>query len=104
MPVTTIAGSEVTVDDEGFMTKYDEWNEEIATELAANIGIELGEGHWQVIKFLREDFKAQGETPMLRRVSNVGGVPTKELFQLFPKKPAKKMSYIAGVPKPHGCV
>ncbi len=104
MPVTTIAGSEVTVDDEGFMTEYDEWNEEIATELAANIGIELGEGHWQVIKFLREDFKAQGETPMLRRVSNVGGVPTKELFQLFPKKPAKKMSYIAGVPKPHGCV
>ncbi|MDJ0953074.1 MAG: TusE/DsrC/DsvC family sulfur relay protein [Acidimicrobiia bacterium] len=104
MPVTTIAGTEVTVDDEGFMTEYDEWNEEIAAELAANIGIELGEGHWQVIKFLREDYKEQGETPMLRRVSNVGGVPTKELFQLFPKKPAKKMSYIAGVPKPHGCV
>jgi tRNA 2-thiouridine synthesizing protein E len=104
MPVTTIAGVEVTVDDEGFMTEYDEWSEDIANELASNIGIELGDGHWQVIKFLREDYKAQGETPMLRRVSNVGGVPTKELFQLFPKKPAKKMSYIAGVPKPHGCV
>ncbi len=104
MPVTTIAGAEVTVDDEGFMTEYDQWNEDIAKALAANIGIELGEGHWQVIKFLREDYKEQGETPMLRRVSNVGGVPTKELFQLFPKKPAKKMSYIAGVPKPHGCV
>ena len=38
------------------------------------------------------------------RVSNVGGVSTKELFQLFPKKPAKTMSYIAGVPKPQGCV
>ena len=104
MPVTTIAGVEVTVDDEGFMTEYDQWNEDIAKALAGNIGIELGEGHWQVIKFLREDYKEQGETPMLRRVSNVGGVPTKELFQLFPKKPAKKMSYIAGVPKPHGCV
>jgi tRNA 2-thiouridine synthesizing protein E len=23
---------------------------------------------------------------------------------LFPQKPAKKMSYIAGLPKPHGCV
>ena len=22
----------------------------------------------------------------------------------FPKKPAKKMAYIAGLPKPHGCV
>ena len=104
MAVTTIAGTEVHIDDEGFMTEYDEWNEEIGQALAANIGIELGETHWQVIKFLREDYKEQGETPMLRRVSNVGGVSTKELFQLFPKKPAKKMSYIAGVPKPQGCV
>jgi tRNA 2-thiouridine synthesizing protein E len=104
MPVTTIAGADVNVDEEGFMTEYEEWNEEIAGALAAQIGIELGEGHWQVIKFLREDYKEQGETPMLRRVSNVGGVSTKELFQLFPKKPAKKMSYVAGVPKPHGCV
>jgi tRNA 2-thiouridine synthesizing protein E len=104
MNETTIAGAEVSVDDEGFMTEYDQWNEEIAAALASNIGIELGESHWQVIKFLREDYREQGETPMLRRVSNVGGVSTKELFQLFPKKPAKKMSYIAGVPKPHGCV
>ena len=104
MATTTIAGAEVTVDEEGFMTEYDQWNEEIAAALAGNIGIDLGENHWRVIKFLREDYKEQGETPMLRRVSNVGGVSTKELFQLFPKKPAKKMSYIAGVPKPHGCV
>ncbi|MCB0990190.1 MAG: TusE/DsrC/DsvC family sulfur relay protein [Acidimicrobiales bacterium] len=104
MSTTTIAGVEVHVDDEGFMTEYEEWNEDIAKELAANIGIEMTEDHWPVIKFLREDYKEQGETPMLRRVANVGGVPTKQLFQLFPKKPAKKMSYIAGVPKPHGCV
>ena len=52
----------------------------------------------------REDFKAQGETPTIRRVSTAGGVDTKQLFVLFPKKPAKKMAYIAGLPKPHGCV
>jgi TusE/DsrC/DsvC family sulfur relay protein len=104
MPAITVAGSEIDVDDEGFMTNTDQWNEEIAKELASNIGIEMTDAHWQVVKFLREDYKEQGETPMLRRVSNVGGVPTKELFQLFPKKPAKKMAYIAGVPKPQGCV
>jgi tRNA 2-thiouridine synthesizing protein E len=104
MPAITVAGSEIDVDDEGFMTNADQWNEEIAKELASNIGIEMSDAHWQVVKFLREDYKEQGETPMLRRVSNVGGVPTKELFQLFPKKPAKKMAYIAGVPKPQGCV
>jgi len=104
MPVTTIAGKEVTVDDEGFMTEYEEWDEELGTELATNIGIDMTDDHWRVVKFLREDFVDQGETATLRRVSTVGGVPTKELFVLFPKKPAKKMSYVAGLPKPAGCI
>ena len=45
-----------------------------------------------------------GATATLRRVSTVAGIPIKELFGLFPGKPAKKMAYIAGLPKPHGCV
>jgi tRNA 2-thiouridine synthesizing protein E len=104
MATATIAGRDIHVDDEGFLTVYDEWDEELAGTLAANIGIELTDGHWKVIRFIREDYKAKGETPTLRRVTNEAGVPTKELFELFPKKPAKKMSYIAGVPKPAGCV
>ena len=104
MPVTTIDGREVHVNEEGFLTEPNEWDESLGKALAAQIGIELSDDHWKVIHFLREDFTAQGETPTLRRVSTAGGVPTKQLFQLFPQKPAKKMSYIAGVPKPHGCV
>jgi tRNA 2-thiouridine synthesizing protein E len=104
MAVTTIAGHEVNVDDEGFMTEYDEWDEEVGTALAAQIGIEMTEDHWRVIKFLREDFADQGVTATIRRVSTVGGIATKDLFTLFPKKPAKKMSYVAGLPKPAGCV
>jgi TusE/DsrC/DsvC family sulfur relay protein len=104
MPVTTLNGREFHVNDEGFLTEYDEWDEELATVLATNIGIDLTEDHWKVIRFLREDFKEQGETATTRRVQTVGGVPTKQQFVLFPKKPAKKMAYIAGLPKPHGCV
>lgn len=104
MPVTSVAGRDVHVDDEGFLTVYDEWDEDLAKQLAANIGIDLTEAHWKAIRFLRDDYKAQGETATIRRVSTVGGIPTKELFTLFPKKPAKKMAYIAGLPKPHGCV
>jgi len=104
MPVTTMNGREVHVNDEGFLTEYDEWDEDLAKVLAANIGIELTDDHWKVIRFLREDFKAQGETATTRRVQSVGGISTKDQFALFPKKPAKKMSYIAGLPKPHGCV
>jgi tRNA 2-thiouridine synthesizing protein E len=104
MPVATIAGREVHVDDEGFLTQYEEWTEDLARQLAANIGIELTDDHWKAIRFMRDDFKAMGESPTLRRVTNEAGVPTKDLFTLFPKKPAKKMAYIAGVPKPRGCV
>jgi len=104
MSLATIADQEVHVDDEGFMTDYEEWNEGLARQLAANIGIELGDRHMEAIRFLREDFKTEGETATLRRVTTMSGIPTKELFQLFPKKPAKKMAYIAGLPKPAGCV
>jgi TusE/DsrC/DsvC family sulfur relay protein len=104
MPVTTIGATQVHVDAEGFLTDYDEWNETLARELATAIGIELTEAHWKAIRFLREDFKTQGETATIRRVTTLGGIPTKELFALFPKKPAKKMAYVAGLPKPHGCV
>jgi TusE/DsrC/DsvC family sulfur relay protein len=104
MSLATIAGHDVHVDEEGFMTEYDEWNEELGGQLASNIGIEMGDRHWEVIGFLRSDYQEQGETATLRRVTTMAGIPTKELFQLFPKKPAKKMAYIAGLPKPAGCV
>jgi tRNA 2-thiouridine synthesizing protein E len=102
--LATIGGQEVHVDEEGFMTEYDEWSEELGKTLANNIGIDMSDEHWVAVRFLRDDFKIEGETPTLRRVSVIGGVATKELFQLFPKKPAKKMAYIAGLPKPAGCV
>jgi tRNA 2-thiouridine synthesizing protein E len=104
MPVTTISGHDVHVDDEGFLTSYDEWDVTLAQALAEQIGIGLTDEHLSVIAFLRKDYLDRGETATIRRVATVGGVPTKRLFELFPKKPAKKMAYIAGLPKPHGCV
>ena len=104
MPTATIAGHEVQINDEGFLTEYDEWGEDIATELAANIGVEMTDDHWALIKWLREDFQEKGETATTRRVQDGSGFPTKHQFQLFPKKPAQKLAYLAGLPKPHGCV
>ena len=104
MPTTTMNGREIHVDAEGFLTDPGEWDEDLAQVLAANIGIELTDAHWTAIRFLRADFATQGETATTRRVQTVGGIPTKEQFVLFPKKPAKKMAYIAGLPKPRGCV
>jgi TusE/DsrC/DsvC family sulfur relay protein len=104
MPVIELAGKQLHVNDEGFLTEYDEWDEQVGALLAKQIDIEMTDAHWKVIRFLREDYKQEGETATSRRVQTVGGVPVKEQFVLFPKKPAKKMAYIAGLPKPKGCV
>jgi len=104
MPTTTISGHPIQVDAEGFMTDPMEWSEPLAEALAALIGITLTDEHWKAIRFARQDFADQGESPTLRRTSVVGGIPTKTLFQLFPQKPAKKLAYVAGLPKPRGCV
>lgn len=104
MATATIAGVEVHVNDEGFLTEYDEWSDAVGAQLAQNIGVEMTEEHWKLVHWLRDDFKVKGETATTRRVQTVGGVPTKRQFELFPKKPAKKMAYIAGLPKPKGCV
>jgi tRNA 2-thiouridine synthesizing protein E len=73
--------------------------------LAKEVGIDsLNELHWKVIEFSRTDFAEKGEAPSLRRITQAGGVSTKELYQLFPKGPAKKVAKIAGLGKPTGCI
>ena len=104
MPVTTLDGHQIHVNDEGFLTDPNEWDEALGTALAAQVDITLTDEHWAAIRFLRKDFVDQGHTPTLRRVSTVGGIPIKSLFVLFPQQPAKKMAYVAGLPKPVGCV
>jgi tRNA 2-thiouridine synthesizing protein E len=104
MTTTTINGHTVQVNEEGFLTDPSEWDEQLGAALAAQIGIVLTDEHWKAIHFLREDYAQQGETATVRRIATVGGIPTKALFQLFPQKPAKKLAYVAGLPKPHGCV
>ena len=42
--------------------------------------------------------------PSIRPLSKLSGVPVRELYQLFPKGPAKTAAAIAGVPKPRGCI
>ncbi|NUT18914.1 MAG: TusE/DsrC/DsvC family sulfur relay protein [Hamadaea sp.] len=104
MSVATINGTEFHVDAEGFLTDYDQWDQALAEDLAQAIGIELTPRHWEIIAFLREDYLAEGETPTLRRTAAGTGISIKQLFELFPGKPGKKMAYIAGLPKPRGCV
>jgi TusE/DsrC/DsvC family sulfur relay protein len=105
METRTIAGSEVQVNDEGFMTEPTEWSKDIAAELAKEEGIEaLTEDHWKVIEFCRQTATETGSAPTLRQITTGTGISTKELFTLYPKGPAKKVARISGLGKPEGCV
>ncbi|MFV0461065.1 MAG: TusE/DsrC/DsvC family sulfur relay protein [Actinomycetales bacterium] len=104
MPTNTINGRSFDVDDEGFFTHRDQWSEDLATDLAGLIGIDLDETHLAPLRFMREDSAQTGVTPTLRRMQTVGGFGVKELFALYPGKPAKKMAWLAGLRKPVGCV
>ena len=104
MPQIEIAGKTVDVDDEGFMTEPQQWNEEIARVMAAELDITLTERHFIVLSYMRKEFEKNGEAPSLRRLKNESGVGTKEIYALFPKGPAKKAARIAGLGKPEGCI
>ena len=105
MTLTLIADAPVDVDAEGFLTDPAQWNERIAEQIAADSGIpELTDRHWQVVRFMRERYLSTGTAPTIRSLGKESGVPIKELYQLFPKGPAKLAAKIAGVPKPRGCI
>ena len=105
MPTKTIAGADVTVNDEGFFEDPAQWTEAMAPELASEEGIdELNDRHWQVIRFMRSEYDEKGTGPTVRILGKTSGVPVKELYQLFPKGPAKQAAKVAGIPKPRGCI
>ena len=105
MATRTIAGTDIDINDEGFMTDPDQWSKEIAAEIAQEEGIqELSENHWKVIEFCRQSATENGSAPTLRQITTGTGISTKELFALYPKGPAKKVARISGLGKPEGCV
>jgi tRNA 2-thiouridine synthesizing protein E len=86
-------------------TATQDWTEELAAATAREHGIaELTDRHWQVVRFMRERYRASGESPSVRVIGKESGVPVKELYELFPKAPGKLAALVAGVPKPRGCV
>lgn len=106
MPELVVGGKTYELNEEGFMQKPDEWNEEVALALAKEEeGLdELTEDHWKVIAYIRGYFLEKNLAPMVRKVCKNSGFSLKHIFELFPSGPAKGACKLAGLPKPDGCV
>src|SRR5579859_4971391 len=57
MPVKVYAGTDVTVNDEGFFDDPRQWREDMAPQIAQEAGIgTLTPQHWQVVNFMRHEY------------------------------------------------
>ena len=107
----TIDDMVLETDPAGYLRSPDDWTPEVARAMAAADGLELGDGHWEVIDFLREYYAEYGVAPairiltraMARKLGREKG-NTRYLYALYPQGPAKQACRYAGLPKPTGCV
>ncbi len=103
MATRTIAGVNVDVNEEGYLTDASQWTKEMAREIAKEEGIELTGKHMEVIDYIRTKVLS-GEGLTIRGIGKSGVVDAKTFYQLFPGAPLKKATKISGVPKPVSCI
>lgn len=97
-------GKELSLNAEGFLTDFSQWDKEVAIEIAHKEGIgELTPKHWEVINWLQEQHKNKVALT-IRKVGASGIVDIKEFYALFPGGPLKKAAKVSGIPKPVGCI
>ena len=100
-----VNGQTVELDEDGFLVKLDQWNEDVARYLAKEEGVdELNEDHWKIINYLKGYFAEYGIAPMVRKMTKESGYSLKEIYDLFPSGPAKGACKVSCLPKPTGCV
>mgnify|MGYP000206353110 CR=1 FL=1 len=98
-------------DKQGFLINLNDWNEEIAHEIASKENIKLSQEHWEIIHILREFYQEYAISPAMRILvktvkQQLGDDKGNSihLLSLFPGSPAKMASKIAGLPKPTNCL
>jgi len=102
-----IEGVERETDDDGFLLEPD-YGDAVPPVIAAAEGLALTDAHWAVIRFMRDRFREDGQTPNFRHMLKAfaeqvrPGTDSKYLYDLFPAGPAKQAAKVAGLPKPFG--
>ncbi len=106
-----VGGKTIDQDEEGYLTDINEWNEELAEQIAKSENIDMSPEHWEVVNFLREYYNEYQIAPAIRVLTKALSKKmgpdkgnNKYLYELFPYGPAKQACKIAGLPKPTGCV
>ena len=89
-----------TVDVRGFLMDSDQWDERFAIHRAYETKIpggKLTEKHWEVIRFLRDQYKAHGEIPTVYETCEANKLELEDLKKLFPDGYHRGAVKIAGL-------
>ncbi len=94
-------------DGEGYLIEPREWNEDVAVALGKELGIELSDDHWDVIRFMREFYDDHQVAADARFVfwhldKRYPGAGRKRLFELFPYGYVGQACKVAGMKRPRG--
>lgn len=95
-------------DPEGYVVDPEDWDEELARQLAAEEGLELTDAYWPVLRFMREYWQQHKVAPDVRHVTRQlvekHGYDKKSakqfLFNLFPYGYVKQACKVAGMQRP----
>lgn len=105
MPTIEYKGKSYEVDEDGFLSNPENWDEDFAQAVADQEGIsEISDEHWKVIHYLQDYYAKNGIAPMVRIMTKVTGYKLKKIYELFPSGPGKGACKMAGLAKPTGCV
>jgi len=94
----------VAYSSDGHLADPGAWTRSLAVTIAAAQGLQLGEGQWKLVDFAREEYLQKKASPNIRRITQATGIPTREIYAMFPKAPGRTIARIAGIPKPTGCL
>ncbi len=99
-------GNTIETNEKGHLNNLEDWSEGLAGVIAKEEGVELSDKHWDLIKFLREEFIDNRENqPNTRKIvkamADAWGekISSKDVYDLFPGDPSKQGSKIAGLPE-----
>jgi tRNA 2-thiouridine synthesizing protein E len=97
--------------EQGFLINADDWNEDVAKQLAESNAIQLNAERWEIILFIRHYYDRFQHLPNTRVFTKAIAKELGEhkgnsryLHKLFPDGPLKTACKLAGLPKPPNCI
>jgi len=93
-------GKTYEIDDQNFLSNFDNWDENFANLMAPvlNIPDGLTKEHWKIVYFIRDVFKKTGVCPLVYETCKEFALKTRTFRELFPTGYHRGACLLAGIP------